>query len=98
MKATNAKLQEKLLELEDKYYQLVWYARKSFEDFSIPGVEAAAKSVEFLFENETNDLNGKDGDWYHGFNSGVLAGVRFALTAKEYGIEQAEFDFPELDT
>ena len=38
------------------------------------------------------------GDFSHGFNSGVLAGLRWVLTAQTEGFEEADNCFPELDT
>ena len=37
-------------------------------------------------------------DWTHGFNSGMLACLRFVATALEQDIEAAHDEFPVLDT
>ena len=95
MKKTTRLEVEKMME---KYLSLVWYARKSPEDYAIKGVEAAAKSVEFLHPEEVKELKGQHSDWQHGFNSGMLAATRFFLEADLGNIEFAIDQFPELDS
>jgi hypothetical protein len=85
--------------MQHKYYQLVSYARKRPEDIIKYNLERFIKEVEFLYEDETNNLkNPEMGDWQHGFNSGALAAFRYVLTITDVGIDQADEDFPELDT
>jgi hypothetical protein len=44
------------------------------------------------------DLQSENGDWYHGFNSGMLAALRYVLTMDDLGIKQADEEFPMLDS
>ena len=63
-----------------------------------PEIIKPIKEVEFLYEQDVNDLKGEAGDWHHGFNSGALAALRYMLTITDFGIESAEEEFPFLDT
>ena len=90
----------------DKAERLVWYARKEPSDSpfwnSVPediktGALNAAAQVRELFPDETDALRGESGDWEHGFNSGVLAALRFVLHAAA-DPEEAEECFPDLST
>jgi hypothetical protein len=84
--------------MEKKYWDLVWLARKRPEDYLRQDILRSIKQVEFLYEDEVKELGGEDGDWQHGFHSGVLAGLRYVLAISDFGIEQAEEEFPFLDT
>jgi len=84
--------------MEKKYWDLVWLARKRPEDYLRQDILRSIKQVEFLYEDEVRELGGEDGDWQHGFHSGVLAGLRYVLAISDFGIEQAEEEFPFLDT
>lgn len=84
--------------MEHKYYQLVAYARKRPEDRKYPLVERLIKEVEFLYEDELNELRGENSDWQHGFHSGALAAFRYVLGITDFGIEHADREFPFLDT
>ena len=81
-----------LMDFEEKYESLVWFARKppaSDTEYwdKIPsnirtGAMNAASRVAEFYPNETESLKCPEcGDWSHGFHSGVLAGVRLAMTA-----------------
>ena len=50
------------------------------------------------YPDEIKNLQECEDNWQHGFNSGMLAGLRYTLTCFELGIEQANEWFPELDT
>lgn len=95
---------ENIIELEDKYFDLVWYARKSPNDYdTIPKVKENVDRIEKLYPTETQDLSSDTGDWEHGFNSGMLAGMRYIMTLyrsinKHGGKEVADEEFPFLDT
>ena len=89
---------EALVRLEKKYFNLVWYARKSPEDIHVPEIEKPMKVVEFLYEEEVENIKGENGDWHHGFNSGALAAFRYLMSIVDFGIQHAEESFPELDT
>jgi hypothetical protein len=92
----------------EKYELLVWYARKDkdpnskyWEDVKPDlkeGALQAIKDTERDFPGETLLLNDPlTGAWEHGFNSGVLAALRYVLHAAG-DPEEAEACFPELDT
>ncbi|MFM2392993.1 MAG: hypothetical protein RLZZ546_975 [Bacteroidota bacterium] len=90
---------EAVVEKEDKYFDLVAYARKSPEMYeTIPKVKEMVDKIRELYPAEVADLGGKDSDWTHGFNSGMLAGMRYVLTLFSEDKETAEEDFPFLDT
>jgi hypothetical protein len=96
--AIDERILEAIQKMEKKYFNLVWYARKRPEDFYNPEIIKPIKEVEFLYEQDVNDLKGEAGDWHHGFNSGALAALRYMLTITDFGIESAEEEFPFLDT
>ena len=91
---------------EDKYDRLVWFARKAPADHpswnNVPadikrGALNAASQVEEMYPDEVDELHGEHSDWQHGFNSGMLAALRFVLHAAE-DPDEAEECFPELYT
>ena len=89
------KLPNELIEyldmLEDKYCDLVWYARKprdgvgkiweehnfykTLDKETIDSIRKAVKEISEQYPIETAGLN-EGGDWQHGFNSGMLAFTR----------------------
>jgi hypothetical protein len=110
-----------LKEKKDKYFDLVWYARRNRDEVSeytnLETREAALKAldrIEEKYPKETDDVTDLEtGDWHHGFNSGMLACLRYISTCinDEYetdeetgetyyygGIERAEEEFPRLDS
>lgn len=114
---------EALQSLEKKYEDLVWYARSprsADTDYwkNVPhdireGAFRNQMRVEEEFPDEVEMLRmEKMSDWQHGFHSGCLASIRFALTAmyRELiegdddepfwigGLEDAYSEFPMLDT
>jgi hypothetical protein len=85
--------------LECKYFELVWYARSSPQNDHINGSKVNRKRIEELYPEEVENLiKGKNHDWEHGFNSGMLAGMRYILSMAAYGKEDAEENFPFLST
>ena len=97
---------ELVAEKLEKYETLVWYARKHPDDHEswndVPeeiktGALNIAAQAEELFPDEIDALCGEHGDWEHGFNSGVLAALRYFIHAAA-DPEEAEEEFPELDT
>jgi len=85
-------------EKEGKYLDLVWYARSS-KNLKVDGVVENRTRIEKSHPNETVNLNDSDSSyWHHGFNSGMLAALRFIIDLDEEGIESAEENFPSLDT
>lgn len=90
--------EELVSKLHDKYEKLVWYARKSPENLEIDGVKEKVDEVERLYPLDTKELQGEDGDWNHGFNSGIIAAIRYIYDLEEVGEETANEWFPNLDT
>lgn len=95
-----AEVMDRLVEMEQKYFDLVWLARKRPEDALIPGVQESIDRVEKAWPKECEELGGDESDWHHGFNSGCLAAFRFAmgLMGSADDVQMAEDDFPFLDT
>ena len=105
MKVVDQKYINKLLnrwaKLEEKYFNLVWLARKYPEDYKNPKIAPQIKEVKDLYPDDVAHLScPKEGDWAHGFNSGCLATFRYILTSLEDkdGLQQADDEFPFLDT
>jgi hypothetical protein len=85
--------------LERKYFALVWYARSSPKNDHLKGSKVNRKRIEELYPEEVKDLiKGNIRSREHGFNSGMLAGMRYVLSMAVYGKEDAEENFPFLDT
>jgi hypothetical protein len=94
---------ENIIELEDKYFDLVWYARKTEEDYNtIPKAKENMDRIQNQYPDEVASLYADDSNWEHGFNSGMLAGMRYIMTLFETGPlggkEMADEEFPFLDT
>ena len=81
-----------LHEFQEKYHDLVWYARSNpITDTEywnkVPqeireGAFSAQSRIEDDFPHEVYELNhSSDSDWKHGFNSGCLSTIRFVLTS-----------------
>ena len=116
-----------IAEMEQKYFDLVWYARKAPKDDKEywdktpakirEGAFKAMDEVEKKYPREVELLSKETAysspDWEHGFNSGVLAAMRFVYTAFDDttetmeetgeevcfgGVENAFETFPQLDT
>ncbi len=108
--------------LEAKYERLVWYARSQPATAvtyweKVPseirdGAFRAQMKVEEDLPDEVTQLRNCEDNWTHGFNSGVLAALRFVTTAQYPvliddeegdplwygGVEDAREEFPCLDT
>ena len=110
--------------LEEKYFKLVWAARKPhpndlegqqeyFDDDDpesiVLGCRMGVMKVHQNYPAEMERLSSEFGEWEHGFNSGILAAMRFLGTAiySEYceseecrfgGLQDAINEFPFLDT
>ena len=90
---------------KEKYFDLVWYARKDksrdgeyWKNTTKDIKEKAFKQIiriEKQYKDETINLNSELGDFYPGFNSGMLACIRYIA---EEDRELAEDEFPFLDT
>ncbi|MBM3590959.1 MAG: hypothetical protein FJX30_06305 [Alphaproteobacteria bacterium] len=95
---TKKQLFENILQKEDKYGRLLWYARSTKEAEKIKGVKEHKEDIEKLYPNEVKKLQSERGDWQHGFHSGMVAALRYVLTMNEMGLEQADEEFPMLDS
>ena len=91
-------LVENIIEKHDKYADLLWYARSKPENESVKGVKENKERIETLYPYESEQLKGEHGDWQHGFHSGMVAALRYILTMDEMGLEQADEEFPMLDS
>ena len=86
-------------EMEKKYFDLVWYARKKPEHLSIDGVKENVQRIEKENPEECENLKSYEmGDWQHGFNSGCLAAFRYVMYFMEFGKDFADEEFPMLDS
>jgi len=94
--------QQLMIELNDKenkYFDLVWYARSKPENFGIEGVKENIKRIQKQYPDDIEGLQSEEyGDWYHGFHSGCLAAFRYVTLLIEEGKELAEQEFPDLDS
>jgi hypothetical protein len=87
-----------VIEKQQKYFELVWYAR-SYKNRNLDVVLEHRARIEKLYPNEIANLNDLDSsDWQHGFNSGMLAGLRYVVALTYYGKDYADENFPCLDT
>ncbi len=88
----------RLVEMEKKYFDLVWLARSRPDQHS--SAPANIARITAAWPTEVAALSGDGGQWQHGFHSGCLAGFRFAMgllgTADD--VQMAEDEFPFLDT
>ena len=89
---------EEIVKKSEKYCSLVWFARSRPENIDIPGVRESKVRILKESPTEVAELSSEDGQWHHGFNSGMLAGMRYVLSLYEDGVEMAEEEFPFLDT
>lgn len=67
-------------ELMTKYFDLVWLARKDTEELMREEryeILKTIKEVEAKYPQEVNELYECESNWQHGFNSGMLACLRF---------------------
>tara|TARA_R110000744_G_scaffold18970_9_gene50411 strand:+ start:275 stop:586 length:312 start_codon:yes stop_codon:yes gene_type:complete len=79
---------------QEKYYNLVWYARS---DSNADVAKKERKQIEKLYPEETEQLINENGKWQHGFNSGMLACLRLINGGKGMTHESIA-DFPSLDS
>lgn len=85
-------IQERSREDCEKYNDLVWFARASPErnpQSASPYMQIANK-----YPAECDEIKSMDGDWAHGFNSGVLATSRLY---SELAIHRPDQDFCDSD-
>ena len=96
-KATKQEVLEMAIQQQQKYEELVLFAR-SGRNIHMPVVKNHRERIEGMYPKEIEDLLGETGDWSHGFNSGMLAGMRLIVSMMEYNTEHAVENFPELDS
>ncbi len=66
--------------LQDKYFDLVWYARTNDDRRENPVVKNEMERVERGYIEDVMKLNNEEyGNYYHGINSGYLAGSRYII-------------------
>jgi hypothetical protein len=106
-KSTKKEIGELVSQMEEKYFDLVWFARRSEDALLVlteEGVEphkeahAAVRKIVSLYPADIQELMQDEDNWQHGFNSGMLAGMRYVLTLMTDGEEVAAEEFPFLDT
>jgi len=98
--ATADELSGSLEALHDRYFWVVWYSRHDPEEAEkclspegLAGVMLSLASIEDAYgDSLPND------DVEHGFNLGMLAALRYVMTARGYGIKAAQDEFPNLDS
>ena len=107
MTSSDFKNLEWLTSQELKYCDFVAYARKppegdpyydSLNSEITKAIYDWQKKMEELYPEETQRISSADsGDFYHGFNSGILACIRFIERAVN-DPQSAIDSFPQLDT
>jgi len=96
---TKKELFETISEKEEMYFQLLWYVRSLGRNNEVPGVIEAREKVENDYPSEVKALlEDETGYWQQGFNSGMLACLRYINTLDELGKSQADEEFPELSS
>jgi len=91
-------LLETIVQKHDKWVDLLWYARINPKNIDVAGVKENKERIEKLYPTEVKELQSENGDWSHGFNSGMVACLRWIATIDEFGKEQADEEFPMLDS
>jgi hypothetical protein len=92
---------ENVVEKLKKYEDLIWYVRTTSENYDIKGVKENVDRIEKQYPDEVKELSGlntEHANWHHGFNSGMIAALRYILTMDDLGLEQADEEFPMLDS
>lgn len=96
---TKKEIIQTVVEMNEKYTDLVWLARTSPDNYHIEGVRKNIERIEKTYPMEVEILiNGDSPNWEHGFNSGMLAGMRYILDMIDENKEFADSSFPNLDT
>jgi hypothetical protein len=98
-KMTKKEIIAEVEKFESKYCDLVWLARSTPKNDHISAVVENRKRIAELYSEEVKELLDEDaGVWSHGFNSGMLAGMRFVLDLSNCSKEDAIENFPFLDS
>jgi len=89
----------RLSELEEKYFDLVWLARNDDLLIEHPDIRDTVNKIVEKYPGELEKLSDEDtGDWTHGFNSGMLACVRLLRAyALPYNYKSPFDDIEELE-
>jgi len=104
---TKKEIEDACIALSNKYCDLVWYARKpnnlsdkpdGWDEQIYKGMRKEQKRIEDEQIDEVSKLLDCTDNWQHGFNSGMLACARYILTGLADGLEQADKEFPFLDS
>ena len=98
MKVSEKKLVEKIKNLENKYFDLVWLSRTS--ENMIDENPIIKKKVYEIVKKYPDDilLLEEYSDWTYGFNSGSLSGMRYVLDLIYEGEDFSDECYPNLDT
>ena len=96
-------IEARLTEFNSRYGDLIWYARSDAAKHDAKTNASIAKSQQEMrqkYPKDCADLDGEHSNWQHGFNSGLLAAVRWLDEALDetMGIEEADLLFPNLYT
>ena len=91
-------LEDIVAEKYNKYNELLWYARKGPDDLLVDSIAKQMKKVEWDSPEEVSELQGENSDWQHGFHSGMVAALNYLLTCDDLGLDQADEEFPNLDS
>ena len=105
---TKKHVEKAMQDISGKYLDLVWYARSHPKDDTeywdkTPndiknGAFKSQDKVRKLYPAEVKELDECETNWQHGFNSGMLACVRYLWSIEEVGKHLADESFPELYT
>jgi hypothetical protein len=108
MKPTKAQRLDEVCEMMEKYCSLVWLARSSPDPNSDQWADTPNEIFLKAFEQQevvrskypidVKELSSDDSDFHHGFNSGMLAGLRYAVEMMTGDVKFASENFPDLDT
>jgi len=98
MKVSEKTLIKKIKFLENKYFELVWLSRTSFQ--TIDNDQSVKKKVEQITKKYPKDIQLLEefGDWSLGFNSGTLSGMRYVLDLILEGEEITEQNYQNMDS
>lgn len=100
MAARSKRTLEKIREMEEKYFNLVWLARKTPEDMEIPKVREEVEKVTNLYPEDVEELENDETNFVHGFNSGMLAASRlfwsYLEKPKRYKIDEEDLESDEV--
>jgi hypothetical protein len=90
---------KEMIELHSVYTDMLWFARTN--ETTLSTIELARKNydrIESQFPELVDKLRNDDSNFEHGFNSGVVAAIRYMLDLKETDLENARQNFPDLDS